>query len=299
MGRLGDMPFPVLRRFSTGTPTALADLTPELGVHPFAPLVEGQVDKLYGDPGAPIALDPGTDFADWSDLDWRDPNGQTIDVTTVPGRRCVVLRDLGGKALGWCSAKAQEPEGVVDVDPRLIRRVGRGGALIDALLADPTARPEDHQITYDAGDCAAFVTDLVARMGRKPFAAAFDLPLSTIHRLARGARADEVMAARVLDAFASGAIAPTSCEACGALVVRPGATYCSPRCRETAKARRRRGSEGVVLPTCAVSDCIEPARHRSTTCSERHKKALGRLRAASTTTAAPVVPVDSAGPVSA
>jgi hypothetical protein len=274
----GDDGFPVLRRFAVGSPAALTDLPACLGAHPFAPLVEGQSDKLFGDEGAPVALDPGTDLANWAGLGWRDSHGAATNVGVRPGRG-VTLRVLDEWALGWCKPVLPEPVGLVEVDAKLIRRVGRGGALIDALLADPEARAEDFQVMYDEGDPAAFVAGLVRAMGRKPFAAAFDVPLRTVHDLARGACPDPVTTALVLDAIASGAVAPSSCAGCGGEVWRPGARFCTSSCRETAKARRRRGAGGVTVPVCALPKCSAPARLRSETCSERHRKALGRLRA--------------------
>jgi hypothetical protein len=269
--------FPVLRRFAAASPVALTDLPACLGAHPFGPLVEGQVDRLFGDTGAPVALDPGTSLADWGGLGWRDSDGAPTQVGVRPGRG-VTLRVLSEWALRWCTPVLPEPAGLVEVDPRLIRRVGRGGALIDALLADPGARPEDFQVVYDEGDPAALVAGLVRAMGRKPFAAAFDLPATTVHRIARGACPDAVTTALVLDAIASGAVVPSSCAGCGGEVWRPGARFCTSSCRETAKARRRRGAGGVKVPVCTLPGCSAPARLRSETCSERHRKAVSRLR---------------------
>ncbi|MDA8313065.1 MAG: hypothetical protein M0Z46_21105 [Actinomycetota bacterium] len=272
--------FPVLRRLAAGSPDALRDLPADLRVHPFAPLVEGQPDKLYGDPGAPVALDPGTDLADWQRLDWRDGSGDAVRLGVRPGPGVdVVLRVLDEWALRWCAPLPSEPDGLVEVTARLIRRVGRGGALIDALLADPEARAEDHQVTYNPGDPGGFVRDLARRIGPRPVARATGLPLKTCERLALGSTSpDEPTIRTVLDAVASGAVAPTRCAVCGADVWRPGATYCSPSCRETAKARRHRGAGGVVRGVCALPGCRAPARVRSSTCSEAHRKALTRLR---------------------
>lgn len=274
----GGAPFPVLRRFAAGSPDALRDLPADLGVHPFAPMVEGQPDKLYGDPGAPVALDPGTDLADWQRLDWRDGSGDAVRLGVRPGPGVdVVLRVLDEWALGWCSPVPSEPAGLVEVDARLIRRVGRGGALIDAMLADPEARAEDHQVVYDGGDPAGLVGELVQALGRRPFAAAFEVPLRTVHDLGRGAHPDEVTIERVLDGLATGVVAQRRCPGCGEPTWRQ-AGYCSPSCRETAKARRHRGAGGVVMAVCALPDCTAPARVRSSTCSEAHRKALTRLR---------------------
>lgn len=273
--------FPVLRRFSVGSPSALAGLPPELQCRPFTPMVEGQLDRLHlavgEDRPAPVALDPGTGLGDWDGLDWRNTEGGPIRIGVRPGRRTnTVLRSLSVWALAWCRPVPSEPVGLVEVDPHLIRRVGRGGALIDALLADPTARPDDHQVVYTEADGAAFVADIVARMGRRPFAATFGLPLRSVHDIARGGRADGAAVRRVLEAVGSGAVAPTSCGACGAPVWRRGATYCSERCRRTAEGRRRRSAVEVTVQPCRVPGCTRPARSRSRTCSEAHKKALGR-----------------------
>lgn len=270
--------FPVLRRFSAGSPDALSELPKDLGAHPFGALVEGQVDKLHGDPGAPVALDPGTDLSDWQGLDWRNGEGERVRVGVRPGPRVdVVVRVLDEWALGWCSPMAPDDMGLVEVDPHLIRRVGRGGALIDALIADPDVRPEDHQVVYDLGNPEGLIADLVQALGRRPFAATFGIPKTTVLDIAHGARPDEVTIGRVLDGLTAGRVVQRLCAGCGEKTWRPSG-YCSPTCREAAKARRRRGAGGVVRAVCALPGCRASARVRSATCSEAHKKALARLR---------------------
>ena len=272
-------PFPVLRRFTVGSFDALRELPACLGAHPFAPLVEGQPDKLFGDTGSPVALDPGDDLAGWQRLDWRNAAGESTRVDVRAGRDAgVVFRVLDDWALGWCLPVTAEAVELVDVDARLVRRVGRGGALIDALLADPGADPKEHQVIYDEGDPAGYVSALVQAMGRKPFAAAFGIPGTTVHRIARGAGLNEATLHTVLDAIAAGKVVPTRCSGCGHEVWRPGAKVCSSACRETTKARRHRGSGGVTMPVCALPDCTRPARGRSETCTPAHKKRLARLR---------------------
>lgn len=277
----GGVPFPVLRRFSASSPDALRDLPPSLVAHPFAPLAEAQPDKLVGDHGAPAALDPGDDLAGWANLDWWNGDGHSVGVGVKPGRGVdIELQALDGWALSWCEPLAEESPAVIEVDRRLIRRVGRGGALIDALLADPTAGPKAHQVVYDEGDPAAFIASLVQAMGRKPFASAFGVPLRTVAGIARGAHPDDATTQTVLGAIASGEVVSTPCPVDGLPVWRAGATYCSGRCRETAKARRRRGAGKATWPgPCALPGCIARVRDRSDTCSEAHKKELARLRA--------------------
>ena len=173
----GEAPFPVLHRFSAGSPAALGQLPEHLGAHPFAPIVEARRDRYGMDPDGPtpVALDPGTDLSEWEDVEWRDDHGP-LRVTTRPGRvspYMVMLHRLADFATDWAIPVPPKHQGVVDADPRLIRRVGRGGALIDAQLADSRARAEDHIVVYDDGDPVAFVRSEV----RPPRAAGVWPPL--------------------------------------------------------------------------------------------------------------------------
>jgi hypothetical protein len=290
-----ESPFPVFRRWSAGSLAALAGLPSGLDLHPFGPVVEGVVDKLYGDPGAPLTLDPGTDLSDWQCLAFLGADGDSIGVGVgQTGTRAVSLRSLSEWAKRWCDPLPLDAPGTVECDPRLIRLVGRGGALIDAMFTDPDARVEDFQVVYDEGDPESFVSELVRQMGPRPFAERFGVLRQTAGEIARGRRPSLATVERVLGSLAKSDHDPRHCPECGAPVWRPGSTYCSTPCRERAKSRRRRQRGGPKLRCCAIPRCGDAARKRSDTCSERHRKALGRLRRANAEGADSLAPADEA-----
>ena len=69
-------PFPVLRQYMAASPTTLGELPGALGAHPFAPIVEAHPDQLLARHAeTPVALDPGTNLAEWATLQWHDRHG--------------------------------------------------------------------------------------------------------------------------------------------------------------------------------------------------------------------------------
>jgi len=254
-----ERPFPALARWSAGSPAALARIPAALGAHAFSPLVEARVDRLLA-PGAatPVALDPADDLAGWAEVRWIDPNGRNVAISTGadPGTS-VPLARLADVAADWSVPVAPRDPGLLTFDRRLVRRVGRGGALIDARLANPDAGAEDHQARYPGGDAAGYVGDLAASMGKHAFARRFSLPLKTAERLARGGRPSPRTLHRVLSALGREGPAPAHCalEGCDLPVVRPNARYCSKshadrayRARKAATGTRLRGNRRSQRP---------------------------------------------------
>ncbi len=223
-------PFPALARWSAGSPRALGNVSAVLGAHAFAPLLEARVDRLLAPSvRAPIALDPGDDLSGWSALRWVGPDGVACAVSTGddPGIAVPLVR-LADAASDWCNpVPAHEPE-LLHFDRRLVRRVGRAGALVDARLADPEASAEEHQVLYTQGDAVGAVIELARSMGKRPFARRFGIPLKTAERLARGAKPSQATVARVLTRLAQETTGPScALSGCDAPVPRPNARYCS------------------------------------------------------------------------
>ncbi|MHB1582503.1 MAG: hypothetical protein ACYCU7_16200 [Acidimicrobiales bacterium] len=249
-----DQPFPVIRRYATASPGALAEVPAALGLHPFGSYLQAEPDKVVGDPGAPVALDPGDDLAHWATATrWFDRDGQRVRIGTAR-QADVVLRTLEEYAWRWAQAAPPEDHGVIEIDPRLIRRVGRGGALVDAHLADPEARPEDHQVLYSEGDAAAFVGDLARNMGKRAFARRFSLPLKTAERLALGQRPSARTVDRVRAALAEEETVSRSCalDGCEAPVGRPNARFCSKLHAD--RAYRARKATRAHVPQARPTD---------------------------------------------
>jgi len=229
----GADPFPKLARLGDDS------------ARPFGTVVRAEVVAGFG---APLyALDDGGDLGNWAGLGWGDEHGSAA-VTTDPRRvgRRVWLRSLADYANAWCWPRPAEDLGMITIDPRLVRRTGRGGALLDAQLGDPDARPEDYEIVYRPDELAAWAREEVGRVGVVAFAEHYGISRRTADRIRLG--------------------------------------Y-SPSARTLAKIgagvdRGRRPAvpvAGAPPRTCAYPDCEQPARDRSATCGDRHRVALRRL----------------------
>lgn len=256
-------PWPVLRRFQAATADALADVPDSLGLQPFGTYVRLEPDKLFGDPGAPVALDPGDDLTGWaSSVSWTDAAGHQVRVgTDGPGDVDVVGRALSEFAYEWTKPSPPEDDSLVELDPRLVRRVGRGGALIDAQLADPEARPEDHLVVYTEGDAAGLVADEARRLGPRQLARLTGLSLKVAERAALGQPISPTNVERALHALIGRRDAGRRCalSGCEELVTRPNALYCTKVHADRAYRQRRRGQRAAMapdpfsgVPTCAA-----------------------------------------------
>lgn len=237
-------PFPALTRFSVGSPRVLAGMPEALGAHAFAPLVEARVDRqLAPDAPTPLSLDPGDDLAGWAELFWVDADGHRVAVSTGddPGAT-VPLQRLAHVAEDWCTPVAPRAPEALHFDRRLARRVGRGGVLVDAQLADSNVRAQDVQVVYSPGDVAGFVTDAARRLGPRPFARLTGLSLKVAERAALGRRVSPKSLERALGALTT----PTGDHArrcdldgCDEPVPRPNARYCCRAHADRAYRRRR------------------------------------------------------------
>jgi hypothetical protein len=237
----GGQPFPVLRRFQPSSPAALRQVPEVLGAHPCAPLVEGQPDRAYSpNAAAPVALDPGTDLAERESLDFRDREGPSS---------AVALLALVDFAQGWAQPVPRDQVDEITVEPRLIRRVGRGGALIDARLAGSTAPASEHQVVYDEGDPASFVVDEVKRLGPARFARRYGVPEGTARGIASGRRPRKATVRRVLRALRVVTDETRRCalDGCEEALWRPNGRYCCPAHSDRAYRLRRhaRPQEGA------------------------------------------------------
>ena len=260
-------PFPALARWSAGSPEVLARVPAALGAHAFAPLVEARVDRQLA-PGttAPIALDPGDDLSGWAALVWVDHDGRRVRVSTGPDPGTTVpLTRLVDVAADWCvPVPAREPV-LLRIDRRLVRRVGRGGTLVDAQLADPDAEVGDHQVVYSEGDTAGFVAEEARRMGPRPFARLTGLALKVAERAALGQPISPANVEKAIQALTNGSRAGRSCalDGCDAPVMRPNAHYCTKahadrayRQRRAASRRRRVPDPYAGLPSCSVCGAL-------------------------------------------
>ena len=253
-------PFPVMRRYSASVPQVLAEVPAALGLHPFGPWIEAEPDKLVNDRVA-IALDPGSDLADWKELRWFDRDGHRVRVCTVARHGMdVVLRTLDDYAYRWTQPATAEDDDLIEIDPRLIRRVGRGGALIDARLADPEARAGDHQVVYSGGDPSAVVAERARQMGKRAFGRLTALPATVAERAARGQPISADNVERALAALCSEpGVRRCALEGCEAPVPRPNARFCSKahadrayRARRSDRSQRRVSDPYAAIPTCAA-----------------------------------------------
>lgn len=248
-----DQPFPVLRRYAAGSPDT--PVPAALGLHPFGPWIEAEPDKVISDRVA-VALDPGDDLAGWAHLAWFDRDGTPVRVGTAnEARTDVVARTLADYAWGWAQPVPPDDEDLVEIDPRLVRRVGRGGALIDAQLADPEARAEDHQVLYGAGDPEAFVAEQARRLGPRPFARLTGVSLTATKRLIAGRPVSDANVERALKGLYGQRPDGRRCalDNCGEPVSRPNARYCTKAHRD-ASYRKRRAQRTEQLdgpPVCA------------------------------------------------
>jgi len=256
---VGDSPFPVLRQYMAASPTTLGELPDALNAHPFAPIVEAHPDQLLArHADTPVTLDPGTDLAEWATLKWHDRHGAVrvttagiADVSTVP------LQTLRAFAEDWTKPREPNDPGEVVIDHRLIRRVGRGGALVDAQLAGEGVNVNQYQVVYGEGDAAAFVYEHARRLGKRAFADRTGLPPSVAERAAAG----KPISQRNVDTALHALLVDhnqriCALDECDAPVIRANSVYCSKAHRERAyrqrqKSLRHQAPDRFAELTCA------------------------------------------------
>ncbi len=211
----------------------------------------------------PVALDPGGDLAEWQNIDWRGVRGPvaaTVDPADAglsnDGTEQVLLSNLGGKATRWLGPRVVDERSSVVVEPELIRRVGRSGALIEAQLADPSADTSDLRAVYSEGDPVCYLARQVRTLGPRVFARATGVSPRSAERIRDGKK---VRPSTVRAAIASLRIVTSGTPRCPVddkPVFRRGATYCSAACRST--ARRRRQRRALATQATATSTGTNP-----------------------------------------
>lgn len=283
-----DALLPRRRREGRRRVTVPAAVPAALGARPFTPYLKASLDPLavppIADAGAPVALDPGTDLREWRSLCWVEPrSGAAVSATTDDEPGAFILMPLARRLRAWSLvAPADDDGGVIDLVPELRRRLGPWSGLVSAQLADDGVDPADFLTVASEGDPARWVAGEARRLGPRVFARRFGVALGTAKRLASGERRPHpATVACVLRVLADGERPPALCqrEGCGRPVRRSGAAFCSDACREW---RRRQVTRGPAPDpgVCAMPGCSAPARPRSSTCCERHRVALRRLRVA-------------------
>lgn len=259
----GASPFPAIRRLSVRSPEILKTLPADLRARPGSRYLEGTVDRrLRGMAHSPIALDPGNDLFDWSELDWRArATGQGVKVTTdTSDIHAVLLDTLDHRVIDWEGRPTTEPIEEVHVIPGLIQRVGRVSGVIDGEL-DGVVDPGSRRTVFDEGDPRAVIHALAKALGAGEFERRTGLPSTVAKRAASGRNISAKNVARALDALRRPERAHIcALEECQASITRSNAYYCSPAHADRAyRMRRRRSAPSSQLPICPVCGTVQPA----------------------------------------
>ncbi len=226
-------PFPSIGRVQAATHETLTAIRRRIGVRPFGLFLEGHT-RRRGDT-TPVALDPGTDLAEYQSLEWREGDGAPAhDVADT-------LDNLGGKAHRWLRPRPLDDRAEVVVTPELIRRVGKAGGVIEAEMVGPDVDTSGVRAVYDEGDAAGFVVRHAIEIGPQSFSRVYSVPLDTVENWACGRkRPNAGSVRRVLRAMRVRTVETPKCPVDDRPVFRAGARYCSPKCRATARKRRQR-----------------------------------------------------------
>jgi hypothetical protein len=239
--------FPGLRRIAISGPGLLARMPRELGLHPGARIVEGIADHdRTGPKPHPVAPDPGGTLQCWRHLAWHDTTtAQLVGVCTdwreAPTGNSVVLQSLRSRAVAWGAYTPHSGAGPIVIDPLLIRRVGRPtGAFNDgtpqAVHADIDPRP------------------VLARAARVLGASRFAHLAGLKPRTARALAAGRLPKPSTVASALAGLVNALGADPLPALL-------------DLVESSRR---------MCVAPGCTNPARRRSTTCSEAHRKRAAR-----------------------
>jgi hypothetical protein len=238
-----DGDFPAFKRLSISGPEALAHMPSDLGLHPFARVVEAE-RSITGRLDRPrlVAPDPGGDLSDWQSLPWHDAHSSTaVWISADPmDVGATVVETLRAKAIDWVRPrKVERPPGII-VDPLLVRGVGRSGGPFN----DGTP-----QRVLTEVDAEGILLHSVRVLGSPKVADLTGVPERTLRYI--GTRRPRRTTVR---------------RAISALQQHLGAGALSHLLDSLDLVRN-----------CALPGCDEPCRPRSRTCSERHKKALSRM----------------------
>jgi hypothetical protein len=239
-----DGDFPALKRLSISGPEALAHMPPDLGLHPFARVIEAEASPVNGPAGSSrlVAPDPGGDLSDLHGFPWHDAHSSTAAwISTDPlDIGATVVETLRAKAIDWVRPRFDKAPAGVIVDPLLVRDVGRsGGAYRDGAP----------QYIRSGVDEASALSEAARLLGARRTAELTGLPPSTARFIVSG-RSPSTRTLRRAFGHLRELLGPDPL----------------PRLLDLAA--------DVV---CAYPGCHLPARLRSRTCSERHRKALSRL----------------------
>ncbi|MGO9195970.1 MAG: hypothetical protein ACLQK4_02430 [Acidimicrobiales bacterium] len=239
-------PSPSISRVQAATPETLAAIRRRIGARPFGLFLQAHTRRERD--VSPVALDPGTDLAEYQSLDWRGAVGQPARVDAV------VLDNLGGKAHRWLRPRPIDDRSEVVLVPELIRRVGKAGGVIDAEIVTPDADTSGVRAVYDAGDAAGFVARHAAEIGPRSFSRRYGVPLDTAKGISSGRkRPRQATVRRVLRAMRVESPETPPCPVDGRPVPKAGSTYCSPRCRATARKQRQRERTNAASRQAAAS----------------------------------------------
>jgi hypothetical protein len=285
---------PALVRSEVSAPRSLAELPDELGLHPFAPLVEALRDR-FGSPGPrPVLPDPGGSLDDVLDRrGWIDPDtGRPVQLSLRTDRGAdVVVATLEERARRWMVPRPEQPPGLVVVG--LVRRVGRSGVLVDAGLADNEADLEGLRVVYEEEDLAGAVIAEAKRVGAAELTRCTGVPLDTARKLSAGTRTPSAKTIRrVLGVIpaekearrcAAGELCRHAEEGQGRSLIVRQRRWCCDAC-ERVVARRARG---IPAPHG------RPARSRQLKVSSR-RAGLGTARPRRSKSSAVAVGVDVA-----
>jgi hypothetical protein len=235
--------FPALRRVTLSGPDALGQMPARLGFHSFASVIEAH--GSYDTDLRLVAPDPGGDLRNWWALPWCDTHtGDAAQVSTDPlDLEAVLIDSLRARSVQWSRPTSRLHRGAIIVDPLLVHPVGRSGGAFTG--GTPAA-------VYGTPNVGAALMATARLLGTSQFVSLTSLPDRTARALAAGR---QPRASTVRTAWA-------------ALTERFGSEPL-PGLLDLAA--------GSGCLRCSYPGCDTPARPRSRTCSERHRKALSRL----------------------
>lgn len=246
-------PFPQIQRCQAATPEALAHVEEVYGLRlrPFGLYLQGTSAPPLGTRSAPpvAALDPGGPLDDWqAGPVWHGQDRQPQPVTTDVAKqyRAHLLRSVDDKALAWMVPRRLPVRPVVVDDPRFIRKVGRGGRLVEARAAGDDETPSGElRVEYPSPDVRPVIVERVRAMGPAAFANAFGVPLDTATRWSNGQRLPSARWVReLLPLLGQDRARQCALDRCEHPVSSRHATYCTcpdhPPHRWAAQKRRQR-----------------------------------------------------------
>jgi hypothetical protein len=233
-----DGPFPCMQREQVVSRERLMALhRRSVSVHPFGYVVVGVTECSSSI--SPAALDPGTDLAEWCSLDWRGGNGEPVQVSVDRSDlRAVLLANLGSRAWRWLQPRLLDDRRLVEVG--LVLPVGKAGPLLEAALLPGEDASGLRAVYDDEGRAREHLRGLVNALGPRAFARRAGISRKASQRL----KDDKVVRATTMRLALRNLQMCTPktrrCPVDNEPVFRSRATYCSGRCKATARKRRQR-----------------------------------------------------------